>query len=196
MALPAVSDDWLVALATGGFGHQSSLVTMGLTNSEQEDMMTTATTPLVPPFTSATAIAKVRAAENLWNTREPERVARGYSIDSVWRNRSAFIHGRPAIVDFLKAKWATELDYRLIKEVWAYGDDRIAVRFAYEYHDAAGQWFRAYGNENWEFDPDGLMRHRHASINDLAIAESDRLFHWDSSGPRPDRHPGLSELGL
>lgn len=151
---------------------------------------------LIPPFTHETAVAKVRTAENLWNTREPERVALGYTPDSRWRNRSTFLQGRDEIVGFLRDKWARELEYRLIKELWAFGEDRIGVRFAYEYHDADGNWFRAYGNENWEFDPDGLMRHRHASINDLAIAESDRLFHWDSSGPRPDRHPGLSELGL
>jgi nuclear transport factor 2 (NTF2) superfamily protein len=154
------------------------------------------TSALTPPFNRDTAIAKVRAAENLWNTRDPQRVALGYTVDSRWRNRSTFVRGREQIVEFLTDKWARELDYRLIKEIWAYGDDRIAVRFAYEYHDATGQWFRAYGNENWEFDADGLMRVRHASINDLPIGPADRLFHWDSSGPRPQDHPGLSELEL
>lgn len=154
------------------------------------------TSPLVPPFTRETATAKVRAGENLWNTRDPERVALGYTPDSRWRNRSTFLRGREQIVEFLRDKWATELDYRLIKELWAFGDERIAVRFAYEYHDAEGRWFRAYGNENWEFDSDGLMKTRHASINDVAITEADRLFHWDRSGFRPDDHPGLSDLGL
>ncbi len=156
----------------------------------------TTTQALVPPFTLDTAVAKVRAGENLWNTRDPQRVALGYTPDSWWRNRSTFVQGRDQIIEFLTDKWGREHDYRLIKELWAYGEDRIAVRFAYEYHDAAGQWFRAYGNENWEFDADGLMKTRHASINDLPIADSDRLFHWDSSGPRPDDHPGLSDLGL
>jgi nuclear transport factor 2 (NTF2) superfamily protein len=147
-------------------------------------------------FTHDSAVAKVRAGENLWNTRDPERVQMGYTPDSWWRNRSTFLHGRAQIVEFLTDKWARELDYRLIKELWAFGDDRIAVRFAYEYHDASGSWFRAYGNENWEFAADGLMKTRHASINDVPITDGDRLFHWDSSGPRPDDHPGLSELGL
>jgi len=147
-------------------------------------------------FTHDSAVAKVRAGENLWNTRDPERVQMGYTPDSRWRNRSTFLHGRAQIVEFLTDKWARELDYRLIKELWAFGDDRIAVRFAYEYHDASGSWFRAYGNENWEFAADGLMKTRHASINDVPITDGDRLFHWDSSGPRPDDHPGLSELGL
>jgi uncharacterized protein len=154
------------------------------------------TTPLVPPFTLETATAKVRAGEDLWNSRDPQRVASGYTPDSRWRNRSTFLRGRTAIVEFLTHKWATERDYRLIKELWAYGDDRIAVRFAYEFHDAAGQWWRAYGNENWEFTADGLMHTRHASINDLSIAESERLFHWDSRAVRPADHPGLSDLGL
>ncbi len=154
------------------------------------------TTPLVPPFTRETASAKVRAGENLWNTRDPERVALGYTPDSRWRNRSTFVQGRAEIVEFLTGKWARERDYRLIKELWAFGDERIAVRFAYEYHDASGQWFRAYGNENWEFDAAGLMHTRHASINDLAISDAERLFHWDSSGPRPEEHPGLSDLVL
>jgi nuclear transport factor 2 (NTF2) superfamily protein len=151
---------------------------------------------LAPPFSQNTATAKVRAGENLWNTRDPQRTALGYTPDSWWRNRSTFVHGREQIVDFLRAKWARELDYRLIKELWAYGDDRIAVRFAYEYHDATGRWFRAYGNENWEFDANGLMKTRHASINDVAITDAERLFHWDSAGSRPDDHSGLSDLGL
>lgn len=151
---------------------------------------------LVPPFNLDTATAKVRAGENLWNTRDPNRVALGYTPDSRWRNRSSFLHGREQIVEFLTEKWSSERDYRLIKELWAYGDARIAVRFAYEYHDADGQWFRAYGNENWEFDANGLMHTRHASINDVVIAETDRLFHWDSAGSRPGDHPGLSDLGL
>ncbi len=156
----------------------------------------TTTQALVPPFTLDTAVAKVRAGENLWNTRDPQRVALGYTPDSWWRNRSTFVQGRDQIIEFLTDKWGREHDYRLIKELWAYGEDRIAVRFAYEYHDAAGQWFRAYGNENWEFGADGLMKTRHASINDLPIAESDRLFHWDPPGPRPQDHPGLSAFGL
>ena len=153
-------------------------------------------TALTPPFTLETATAKVRAGENLWNTRDPQRVSLAYTPDSRWRNRSTFVTGREQIVEFLTGKWARELDYRLIKELWAFGGNRIAVRFAYECHDAAGQWWRSYGNENWEFDEAGLMRVRHASINDLAIDEADRLFHWDSSGPRPDDHLGLSDLGL
>lgn len=151
---------------------------------------------LTPPFTLDTAIAKVRAGENLWNTRDPQRVALGYTADSRWRNRSTFLRGREQIVEFLTDKWARELEYRLIKEIWAFGDERIAVRFAYEYHDETGQWYRAYGNENWEFDADGLMAVRHASINDVPISATDRLFGWDRSGPRPEDHPGLSELGL
>lgn len=151
---------------------------------------------LTPPFTLETATAKVRAGENLWNTRDPRRVALGYTPDSRWRNRSRFVRGREEIVDFLTRKWASEHDYRLIKELWAYGDNRIAVRFAYEYHDSEGRWFRAYGNENWEFDAGGLMRTRHASINDVAISAEERLFHWDSEDVRPDDHPDLSELGL
>ena len=151
--------------------------------------------PPVPPFTRDDAITKVRRAEDAWNTREPERVSLAYTPDSRWRNRSEIFQGRPAIVEFLTRKWARELDYRLIKEMWAFGDDRIAVRFAYESHDDSGQWYRSYGNENWEFDADGLMHHRYASINDLPIREADRLFRWPS-GRRPDDHPGLSELGL
>jgi uncharacterized protein len=151
--------------------------------------------PLVPPFTLETAVAKVRAAEDGWNSRDPQRVSLAYTVDSVWRNRSEFVTGREQIVEFLTRKWAKELEYRLIKELWAFRGDRIAVRFCYESHDATGQWYRSYGNENWEFDEAGLMKHRHASINDLAIEESQRLFHWPI-GRRPDDHKGLSELGL
>ncbi|WP_026412424.1 DUF1348 family protein [Actinomadura oligospora] len=149
----------------------------------------------VPPFTAETAAQKVRSAENAWNTREPERIALAYSPESRWRNRSEFVNGREEIVGFLTRKWDRELEYRLIKELWAFNEARIAVRFAYEWHDETGQWFRSYGNENWEFDDDGLMTERHASINDLPIAESERLFHWPQ-GPRPEEHPGLSALGL
>jgi uncharacterized protein len=152
--------------------------------------------PPFPPFTRETAIQKIRAAEDGWNSCDPERVSLAYTIDSKWRNRSEFLQGRPAIVDFLTRKWVRELDYRLIKELWAFTDDRIAVRFAYEFHDDSGNWFRAYGNENWEFDTHGLMRFRHASINDLPIQARERKFHWDRTHPRPADHPGLSELGL
>lgn len=150
---------------------------------------------LVPPFTREIAIQKVRLAEDGWNSRDPSRVSLAYSVDSRWRNRSEFVHGREQIVEFLTRKWGKELEYRLIKELWAFGDDRIAVRFAYESHDVEGDWFRSYGNENWEFDEQGLMKVRHASINDVPIQEADRLFHWPL-GRRPDEHPGLSELGL
>jgi hypothetical protein len=152
-------------------------------------------TPLVPPFTRETAILKVRAAENNWNSRNPEQVARGYTVDSRWRNRSEFINGRDEIIAFLTRKWSKELDYRLIKELWAFDENRIAVRFAYESHDQSGQWFRSYGNEMWDFDAAGLMQRRHASINDLAIHEQERLYRWPL-GTRPEGHPGLSELGL
>jgi uncharacterized protein len=152
--------------------------------------------PPVPPFTDESAVVKARLAEDAWNTCDPEHVAQGYSSDSVWRNRSVFVTGRAQIVEFLSGKWDREHDYRLIKELWAHGDDRIAVRFAYEYHDAAGQWFRAYGNENWLFDEHGLMTHRHASINDVQIDEAQRKFFWDRNAPRPVDHPSLSELGL
>ncbi|MGN6612484.1 MAG: DUF1348 family protein [Angustibacter sp.] len=154
------------------------------------------TRPPVPPFSREDALAKVRAAENAWNTRDPERVSLAYSLDSRWRNRHEFVEGRDQIVAFLTRKWEREREYRLIKGLWAFGDDRIAVRFAYESHDADGQWWRSYGNENWEFDEHGLMRRRHASINDLPISDAERLFHWDLGGPRPDDHPGLDELGL
>lgn len=152
--------------------------------------------PPLPPFTKESAIIKARAAEDAWNTRNPEKISLAYSEDSWWRNRSTFLQGRAQIVEFLADKWDRELDYRLIKELWAYTGNVIAVRFAYEYHDVNGQWFRAYGNENWEFDEEGLMTHRHASINDVAIDESERKFFWDNSRPRPADHPGLSELGL
>jgi len=151
--------------------------------------------PPFPPFDAETAAKKARGAEDAWNTRDPGRVALAYTPDSVWRNRAEFFSGRDAIIAFLQRKWVRELDYRLIKEVWAFSEDRIAVRFAYEWHDEAGQWFRSYGNENWHFDPDGLMAVRHASINDVPIKEADRLFHWPQ-GRRPDDHPGLSALGL
>ena len=150
---------------------------------------------LIPPFSIEAATAKVRLAEDNWNGRDPARVSLGYTPDSRWRNRAEFITGRDEIVAFLGRKWARELEYRLIKELWATAGDRIAVRFAYEWHDAAGQWFRSYGNENWAFDGAGLMRERHASINDLPIAEADRLFRWPL-GRRPDDHPGLGALGL
>ena len=151
--------------------------------------------PPLPPFTPETAAQKARMAEDAWNSRDPARVALAYTEDSAWRNRAEFIHGRAQIEAFLQRKWAAELDYRLIKEVWAFTENRIAVRFAYEWHDAAGHWFRSYGNENWEFDAQGLMRRRIASINDLAIWAGDRLFHWPL-GRRPDDHAGLSALGL
>ena len=153
------------------------------------------TRPPLPPFTRDTAIQKVRAAEDGWNTRDPERVALAYSAASRWRNRAEFVVGREQIVAFLRRKWARELDYRLIKELWAFEGSRIAVRFAYEWHDDAGNWFRSFGNENWEFDAQGLMTRRHASINDLPIREEDRKFRWPL-GRRPDDHPGLSSFGF
>jgi hypothetical protein len=151
--------------------------------------------PPFPPFSEETARQKVRMAEDAWNNRDPEKVSLAYTVDSTWRNRSEFLNGRAAIIEFLKRKWAKELDYRLIKELWACAGSRIAVRFAYEWHDAAGNWYRSYGNENWEFDENGLMRRRYASINDLPIQEADRNYHWPL-GRRPDDHPGLSDLGL
>lgn len=151
--------------------------------------------PPLPPFTRETAIQKVRMAEDAWNNRDPHRVALAYTVDSQWRNRAEFPQGREEIVQFLTRKWARELGYRLIKELWAFDGNRIAVRFAYEWHDDAGNWFRSYGNENWEFDDNGLMRKRFASINDLPIKESDRKYHWPQ-GRRPDDHPSLSNLGL
>jgi nuclear transport factor 2 (NTF2) superfamily protein len=151
--------------------------------------------PPFPPFTQETAIQKVRMAEDAWNERDPEKVSLAYTRDSVWRNRSEFLSGREAIVRFLTRKWRRELDYRLIKELWACQENRIAVRFAYEWHDDSGNWFRSYGNENWEFDGDGLMRRRIASINDLPITESERKYRW-ALGRRPDNYPSLSDLGF
>jgi hypothetical protein len=151
--------------------------------------------PPLPPFTSGSAVQKVRLAEDGWNSRDPEKVALAYSLDSRWRNRSEFVNGRQEIIAFLTRKWTRELDYRLIKELWAFTDNRIAVRFAYEWHDDSGNWFRSYGNENWEFGDDGLMRSRFASINDLPISEAERKYHW-ALGRRPDEHPRLGELGL
>lgn len=156
-------------------------------NSEQR--------PPFPPFTRETAIEKVRKAEDAWNSCDPQKVSLAYSVDSRWRNRNEFISGRAEIIAFLTRKWQHESDYRLIKELWAFAENRIAVRFAYESHNETGQWFRSYGNENWEFDSNGLMTVRHASINDLVIGSADRLFHWPS-GRRPDDHPCLTDLGL
>jgi nuclear transport factor 2 (NTF2) superfamily protein len=152
--------------------------------------------PPLPPFTLETAVQIVRSAEDGWNSCDARRVAAAYTIDCHWRNRAEFIGGRPAIVEFLTRKWTKELDYRLIKELWAFTGDRIAVRFAYEWQDDSANWFRSYGNENWEFAPTGLMQRRHASINDLPIEAADRKFHWDRRNPRPSGHPGLSDLGL
>ncbi len=157
--------------------------------------MQTATRPPLPPFSMESAIEKVRLAEDAWNSRDPARVALAYTVDSQWRNRAEFIHGRTAIEEFLKRKWNRELDYRLIKELWTFGETRIAVRFAYEWHDDGGYWFRSYGNENWEFDEHGLMRRRIASINDAPIAESDRKYRWPL-GRRPNDHAGLTALGF
>jgi hypothetical protein len=151
--------------------------------------------PPLPPFTRETAMQKVRLAEDAWNSRDPEKVSLAYTIDSHWRNRSEFVNGRQEIVAFLKRKWTKELDYRLIKEVWAFEGSHIAVRFAYEWHDDSGNWFRSYGNENWEFEENGLMRLRFASINDLPIEETERKYYWPL-GRRPDDHSGLSDLGL
>ena len=151
--------------------------------------------PPLPPFTAETAAQKVRLAEDGWNSRDPARVVLAYSPDTYWRNRAEFIHGREEAQAFLARKWNRELDYRLIKELWTFAGHRIAVRFAYEWHDDSGQWYRSYGNENWQFDEHGLMTHRHASINDARIAESERKYHWPI-GRRPDDHPGLSELGF
>lgn len=151
--------------------------------------------PPLPPFTAQTAARKARGAEDAWNSRDPARVALAYTEDSTWRNRAEFLTGRKAIEEFLTRKWNRELDYRLVKEVWSFHENRIAVRFAYEWHDDSGNWFRSHGNEQWEFDENGLMRRRLASINDQPIREVDRRFHWPL-GPRPDDHPGLTELGL
>jgi len=152
--------------------------------------------PPLPPFDFESATQKVRMAENAWNTRDPKKVSLAYTPDSRWRNRSEFFEGREAIVEFLTRKWQKEMSYRLIKELWAFHGNQIAVRFQYEWQDAAGQWFRAYGNEQWAFDDNGLMMRREASINDVDIDEAERLFHWPEGEPRPDDHPGLSELGL
>lgn len=152
--------------------------------------------PPLPPFTLDDAMLKVRLAENGWNSRNPQQVALAYTEDSWWRNRAEFAQGRAEIVALLTRKWARERDYRLIKELWLYEGNRIGVRFAYEWHDAGGQWYRSYGNENWEFAPDGLMQRRHACINDAPILESERKFHWDAGTPRPAGHPGLSEFGF
>ncbi|MGB5468635.1 MAG: nuclear transport factor 2 family protein [Sedimenticolaceae bacterium] len=151
--------------------------------------------PPLPPFTMETATQKVRLAENAWNSRDPEKVSLAYTEDSRWRNRAEFIQGREEIVVFLKRKWARELDYRLIKELWGFRENRMAVRFKYEWHDDSGNWYRSHGNELWEFDEHGLMRRREASINDTPILESERMFRWEQ-GPRPEDHPGLTELGL
>jgi nuclear transport factor 2 (NTF2) superfamily protein len=151
--------------------------------------------PPLPPFTRETAILKVRLAEDGWNSRDAAKVALAYSLDTKWRNRAEFANNREEAQAFLERKWRKELDYRLIKELWTFGDNRIAVRFAYEWHDDSGHWFRSYGNENWEFGEDGLMKHRHASINDMPIKESERKYHWPL-GRLPDDHPGLGELGL
>ena len=169
--------------------------------NERETTMTAQNTPILesrpplPPFTREAALQKVRLAEDGWNSRDPQRVALAYSPDSRWRNRAEFVTGRPEIIAFLTRKWTRELDYRLIKELWAFDGNRIAVRFAYEWHDDSGNWYRSYGNENWEFDENGLMRLRFACINDLPIKESERKYHWPL-GRRPDDHPGLSDLGL
>jgi uncharacterized protein len=165
----------------------------GFDGSEGETAMTTR--PPVPPFLRESAIQKVRLAEDSWNSRDPEKVAQAYTVDSHWRNRAEFVNGRAEIVAFLTRKWAKELDYRLIKELWAFHENRIAVRFAYEWHDDSGTWFRSYGNENWEFNEDGLMRWRLACINDLPIKEAERKYHWPL-GRRPDGHSGLSDLGF
>jgi nuclear transport factor 2 (NTF2) superfamily protein len=171
----------------------NNLKTPGIEFAREE--LVTSTRPPLPPFTRETAIQKVRAAEDGWNSREPERVALAYTLNSHWRNRSEFLNGRLEIIEFLKRKWAKELEYRLIKELWAFDCNRVAVRFAYEWHDETGSWFRSYGNENWEFDERVLMMVRHASINDLPISESDRKYHWPL-GRRPDEHPGLSDFGF
>lgn len=167
----------------------------GSTDRKGARMSSVVTNPIVPPFTRETALRKVRGAEDAWNTRNPERVSLAYSVDSRWRNRSEFINGREEIIAFLSRKWARELEYRLIKELWAFDNNRIAVRFAYEWHDDSGNWFRSYGNENWEFNDQGFMMRRFASINDLPINEPERKFRWPL-GRRPDDHPGLSQLGL
>ena len=181
-------------IVRGGAGRGSPVLAHDVIRRDAT-MSTPEARPPFPPFTLETAIQKVRLAEDAWNSRDPERVSLAYSEGSRWRNRAEFLVGRDEIRRFLARKWQRELSYRLIKELWAHDENRIAVRFAYEWHSADGDWFRAYGNENWEFDQQGLMRQRHASINDLPIAEHERKFHWPE-GRRPDDHPGLSELGL
>jgi nuclear transport factor 2 (NTF2) superfamily protein len=178
-----------------GWGDKISMSNLQMLIRESRTQKGSATRPPLPPFTRDTAILKVRLAEDGWNSRDPEKVALAYTTDSRWRNRAEFANGREEIVAFLERKWAKELDYRLIKELWAFHGNRIAVRFAYEWHDESGNWARSYGNENWEFDDHGLMRLRHASINDLPIKESERKYHWPL-GRRPDGHPRLSDLGL
>ena len=163
--------------------------------SSPQTAQTATQRPPLPPFTRETATQKVRMAEDAWNSRDPEKVSLAYTVDSRWRNRSEFVNGRQEIVAFLRRKWTKELDYRLIKELWAFEGNRIAVRFAYEWQDDSGNWFRSYGNENWEFDENGLMRLRFASINDLPIKEAERKYRW-TPGRRPDDHPGLSDLGF
>jgi uncharacterized protein len=166
-----------------------------MTEKRRNDMASQPQISLVPPFTREAAALKVRKAEDLWNTRDPQRVALGYTVDCPWRNRAEFITGREEIIKFLTRKWNRELEYRLIKELWSFDGNHIAVRFAYESHDDSGQWYRSYGNENWEYSAEGINQHRHASINDLPIKESERLFRWPL-GTRPAEHPGLSDLGL
>lgn len=170
-------------------------MTLAPTRAKKSPMRKQETRPPLPPFSRETAIQKVRLAEDAWNSRDPAKVSLAYTPESRWRNRSEFINGRQEIVAFLTRKWAKELDYRLIKELWSFGNNRIAVRFAYEWRDDSGNWFRSYGNENWEFHDDGLMQIRLASINDLPIKESERKYHW-VLGRRPDDHPGLTDLGL
>jgi nuclear transport factor 2 (NTF2) superfamily protein len=192
VALPALVGDALGASPEWSDAWRKHASPM--TSNDPHQPLAEAPRPPLPPFTAATAAQKVRLAEDGWNGRDPQRVALAYSSDSVWRNRAEFVQGREAIVAFLERKWRRELDYRLIKELWACADNRIAVRFAYEWHDDGGHWYRSYGNENWEFNDQGLMVRRIASINDLPIKESERLYHWPL-GRRPDDHPGLSELG-
>jgi len=175
---------------------------MRLSKYFQQAMSTTTTSiattkPPLPPFTRETAIQKIRMAENAWNSKDPDKVKMAYSQDTVWRNRSTFLQGRDQVKEFLRGKWDREKDYRLIKELWAFTENRIAVRFCYEYHNHKGEWFRAHGNENWLFDEQGFMTERHASINDVQIEEKDRKFHWETpDNIRPEDHPELSELGL
>jgi uncharacterized protein len=184
-------------IAVRARAHHGASIEKGTSKRRNAMSVVKATTqrPPLPPFTRETAIEKVRLAEDAWNSRDPEKVSLAYTVHSRWRNRSEFVNGRQEIVAFLRRKWGKELDYRLIKELWAFEGNRIAVRFAYEWHDDSGNWFRSYGNENWEFDENGLMRLRFASINDLPIKETERKYHWPL-GRRPDDHPGLSDLGF